>query len=134
MFDIIARLSLRNLLVVDAVTCVVMGALLLVAGGLLAGPLGLPADLLFYAGLLLLPVAAFMVLVALPAHTSGTGAGIVVAGNWLWVAASIALPVLGLVTPSALGLVFLTVQAVAVAVLAILEQKALAGRQPAMAG
>ncbi|WP_306027407.1 hypothetical protein [Stappia sp. MMSF_3263] len=134
MFDIIARLSLRNLLVVDAVTCVVMGALLLVAGGLLAGPLGLPADLLFYAGLLLLPVAAFMVLVALPARTSGTGAGIVVAGNWLWVAASIALPVLGLVAPSALGLVFLIVQAVAVAVLAILEQKAIAGRQPAMAG
>lgn len=133
MFDIIARLSLRNLLVVDAVTCAVMGALLLVAGGILAGPLGLPADLLFYAGLLLLPVAAFMVLVARPARTPGAGAVIVIAGNWLWVAASIALPVFGLVAPSALGLAFLVVQAAAVALLAILEQKAFAGPHAAMA-
>ncbi|WP_428696877.1 hypothetical protein [Stappia sp.] len=133
MFDIIARLSLRNLLVVDALTCAVMGALLLVADGLLAGPLGLPADLLFYAGLLLLPVSAFMVLVALPARTPGSGTLIVIAGNWLWVAASIALPVLGLVAPTALGLAFLVIQAVAVAMLAILEQKAFAGRHATMA-
>lgn len=133
MFDIIARLSLRNLLVVDALTCAAMGMLLLVAGGPLVGPLGLPADLLFYAGLLLLPIAAFMVLVALPARTPGAGAVIVIAGNWLWVAASIALPVLGLVAPTALGLAFLVVQAGAVAILAILEQKAFAGRHAAMA-
>lgn len=133
MFDIIARLSLRNLLVVDALTCAVMGMLLLVAGGLLAGPLGLPADLLFYAGLLLLPIAALMALVALPARTSSPGAVIVIAGNWLWVAASIALPVLGFVAPTALGLAFLVVQAAAVAILAILEQKAFAGQHAAMA-
>jgi hypothetical protein len=134
MFDIVSRLSLRNVLVLDAVTCAAMGGLLLVAGGILAGPLGLPHDLLFYAGLLLLPVAAFMALIALPARTSALGVAIVIAGNWLWVAASVALPILGLVAPTALGLAFLLVQAVAVSVLAILEQRAFSGRQATVAG
>ena len=130
MLQIFDRLSLRGLLGLDAVTCLVMGGLLLVAGGVLAPPLGLPHDLLFYAGLALLPVAAFMLAVAVPSASPAAGVFVVVAGNWLWVAASLALPLFGLVSPTGLGYAFLLIQAAAVAVLALAEQRAMA-RVPA---
>lgn len=130
MLQIFDRLSLRGLLALDAVTCLVMGGLLLVAGGVLAPPLGLPHDLLFYAGLALLPVAAFMLAVAVPSAPPAAGVFVVVAGNWLWVAASLALPLFGLVSPTALGYAFLVIQAAAVAVLALAELRAMA-RVPA---
>lgn len=126
MLQIFDRLSLRGLLGLDAVTCFAMGGLLLAAGSLLTAPLGLPEGLLFYAGLVLLPVAVFMLMVAVPSSPPAAGVFVVVAGNWLWVAASVALPLLGLVSPTGLGYVFLGVQAVAVAVLAFAEQRALA--------
>lgn len=130
MLQIFDRLSLRGLLGLDAVTCLVMGGLLLVAGGVLVPPLGLPHDLLFYAGLALLPVAAFMLAVAVPSASPAAGVFVVVAGNWLWVAASLALPLFGLVSPTGLGYAFLGIQAAAVAVLALAEQRAMA-RVPA---
>lgn len=130
MLQIFDRLSLRGLLGLDAVTCLVMGGLLLVAGGVLAPPLGLPHDLLFYAGLALLPVASFMLAVAVPSASPAAGVFVVVAGNWLWVAASLALPLFGVVSPTALGYAFLGLQAAAVAVLALAEQRAMA-RVPA---
>ena len=126
MLQIFDRLSLRGLLGLDAVTCLAMGCLLLVAASLLAPPLGLPQDLLFYAGLVLLPIATFMLAVAVPPAPPAAGVFVVVAGNWLWVAASIALPLFGLVSPTGLGYAFLGVQAVAVTVLALAEQRAMA--------
>lgn len=126
MLQIFDRLSLRTILGLDAVTCLAMGGLLLAAGGLLASPLGLPEALLFYAGLVLLPVALFMLAVAVPSAPPAAGVFVVVAGNWLWVAASIALPLFGLVSPTALGYAFLAVQAAAVTVLALAEQRAMA--------
>ena len=133
MLQIFDRLSLRAILGLDAVTCLAMGALLLAAGGLLASPLGLPEALLFYAGLVLLPVALFMLAVAAPPAPPAAGAFVVVAGNWLWVAASIALPLFGLVSPTALGYAFLGIQAAAVALLALAEQRAMARVGPSTA-
>jgi hypothetical protein len=106
---------LRRTLAVDAATCVAMGALLVAFQAPLAGLLGLPAALLFYAGLALFPCAALM----LAAHRSRALAWLVVAGNAAWVAASVA--VLLVASPTALGYAFVIAQALAVAVLAWLE-------------
>jgi hypothetical protein len=121
--------SLRALLFADAMTCAAMGALLVSGSGLVAGLTDIPAPLLFYAGLSLLPVAAFMALVALQVPVSGPLAWLVIGGNVLWVAASLLLLVSGWIAPNALGLAFVIAQAVAVAALALLELGAL--RQPA---
>jgi hypothetical protein len=106
---------LRRTLALDAATCVAMGALLVAFQAPLAGLLGLPAGLLFYAGLALFPCAALM----LAAHRSRALAWLVVAGNAAWVAASVA--VLLVASPTALGYAFVIAQALAVAVLAWLE-------------
>ncbi|MEX0922713.1 MAG: hypothetical protein WD489_00190 [Rhodovibrionaceae bacterium] len=54
-------------------------------------------------------------------------------GNLLWIAASLALAVSGWVSPTALGLAFLLVQAAAVALLTVLEFAALRGGRAAAA-
>jgi hypothetical protein len=111
---------LRRTLAVDAATCAAMGALLAGFQAPLAGLLGLPAGLLFYAGIALFPCAALM----LAAMKSRTLAWLVVAGNAAWIVGSVA--VLLLASPTALGYAFVIAQAVAVAVLAELEYVGLA--------
>ncbi len=83
----------------------------------LSSLLGLPPALLFWAGLVLFPSAAAMLLAAW--RPSGVFAWLVVGGNVAWVVASVA--VLMLATPTAIGGAFLVAQAAAVAVLAWLE-------------
>ena len=53
-------MDLRKILFIDAATCVLTGLGLAVLAGALEPLLGLPRALLQYAGLALLPVAAFM--------------------------------------------------------------------------
>jgi hypothetical protein len=120
-----SRLSLRNLLLADAATCAAMGLALVLGATALAGLTGLPAALLSYAGLGLLPIAAVMLLVALHPALLPAGAWVVIAGNAAWVIASLALLVTGWVAPNTLGIAFVVVQALAVAVLAKLEHGAL---------
>lgn len=117
--------SLRSILLIDAATCAVTGALL-TAGSGVAGPLmQLPAALLFYAGLSLFPVAVFMTIVALRDAVQPTGAWLIISGNVLWVAASFGLLVSGWIAPNYLGAGFITAQALVVAVFARLEYTAL---------
>ena len=111
---------LRRTLAVDAATCAAMGVLLAAFQAPLAGLLGLPAALLFYAGLALFPCAALM----LVAHRSRALAWLVVAGNAAWLAGSVV--VLVVASPTALGYAFVIAQAIAVAVLAGLEYVGLA--------
>ncbi len=125
MTNVITRPSLRQILIIDAVTCIAMGALLTIASVPLGGFLGISATLLFYAGLVLLPVAAFMILVAVRPDVPVEGALVVVAGNVLWVLASIVLLAGSLITPNGLGVTFVVLQAAAVAVLAVLEYVAI---------
>ncbi len=112
--------TLKQLLVVDALTCFVFGLLLIAAAAPLAALLGLPQSLLFYAGVALLPCAALM---ALAAKTLAKPlVAFVIVGNAAWVIASIAVVLMLEVTT--LGLAFIVAQAAAVLVLAVLEWRA----------
>lgn len=112
-------MDLRKILIIDAATCVLTGLGLAVLAGALEPLLGLPRALLQYAGLALLPVAAFMAWAATRRPVPQAAAWLVVGGNALWVLASIA--VLFALSPSPLGYAFLIAQALAVALLAELE-------------
>lgn len=123
--------ALRRLLALDAVTCVAMGIVLMTAAGPVAAATALPEPLLFYAGAALIPIAAFMALLAVRARIWVAGTLLVVAGNALWVAASIGIVLAGLVAPNALGLALVIGQALAVAALAGLEYRAVRLARPA---
>ena len=115
---------LRRTLFADAATCAATGALLVAAAGPLSGLLGLPAELLRYAGFALFPCAALMIFAALRQPPSRALGWIVFLGNVAWIAGSVL--VLFITSPSALGYAFVVAQAVAVAVLAELEYAGLA--------
>jgi hypothetical protein len=111
------RVTLGQWLVIDTLTCIAFGTLLVAAAAPLSTLLGLPQSLLFYAGLVLFPCAALM---ALAARTLARPLVLlVVAGNAAWIAASIA--VIFAFAPTGMGLVFVTLQAAAVGALAIAE-------------
>lgn len=117
--------SLRSLLLIDAATCAAMGLGLSLAAAPGATLTGLPPALLTGAGLVLLPIAAFLALVALRPPLQAAGGRLAVAGNAGWVLASIALLASGWVQPNGLGTAFVLAQAGAVAVLTLLELAAL---------
>src|SRR5262249_60388502 len=102
---------------VDAITCLAFGALLVFAAAPLATLLGLPQALLFWAGVVLFPSAALMLLAA--SKPSTTLVRMVMLGNVAWVLASVML--VFALEPNALGVAFLLVQAAAVTVLLALE-------------
>ena len=116
--------SLRHLLVFDAATCSVMGLALTLGRGPLAELMATPPALLFYAGLSLFPIAAFMLVVAARTALFPAGVPLVVLGNAAWVAASLWLLVSGWIEPNALGHAFIAGQALAVAGLAVMEYTA----------
>ncbi|MBL6079327.1 hypothetical protein JMJ56_15015 [Belnapia sp. T18] len=124
-------LSLRTLLLVDALSCAAMGAMLLAAPSALGGWMALPPALLTVAGLMLLPIAAFMAVLARGSAVPRWAVTVVVIGNVLWAAVSLLLPVMGMVSPNALGWVFLLGQAGFVALLAKLEADAASPAVPA---
>lgn len=116
-------LSLRPLLLVDAATCAIMGLVLELGAAPLERLTGLPAPLLLYTGLGLLPIAAFMALVAWRPHPAAVW--LVIAGNAAWVLGSLTLLLPGWLSLTASGTAFVAAQALAVAVLAWLERGAL---------
>jgi len=115
--------ALQNILLLDAATCVAAGALMAFGSKFVAGLTGIPAPLLYWAGLLLFPVAALMIFAGLQASPSRPIAWLIVLGNIGWVIAS--LGVLGFIAPNALGYIFILAQAAVVGVLALLEHNAL---------
>jgi hypothetical protein len=123
--------SLRALLLMDAVSCTGLGAVLLVASSTIGQWTDLPPGLLRGAGLALVLIAVFMTLVARAKAVPRDGAALVVAGNLLWAAASVLLPLIGVVSPNALGSVVLLGQAGFVTFLAWLEARALPPAVPA---
>lgn len=112
---------LRIVLKLDALSCLATGALMLFGATFLDGLLGLPAGLLEGAGLILLPFAAVVWVLAGRSTLPRLAVWAVVAVNALWVVESIALLLSGWVAPTGLGIAFVIVQAVAVAALAELE-------------
>ena len=110
---------LRRVFCVDAATCVATGALMSLDAAPLATLLGLPGALLFWSGLSLFPIAAFMLWVATRRDVPRPGAWLVICGNAGWVAGS-ALVLLAN-APTGLGYAFVIAQGLVVALLAELE-------------
>ncbi|HDZ73906.1 MAG TPA: hypothetical protein ENH55_14335 [Aurantimonas coralicida] len=119
----ITSLSIRSLLMIDAAACGLMGTLLMTASRPLQALTRIPVELLFYAGAILFPIAAFMAIAAAFPQPQLAAVWTVILGNLAWIAASIILP-FTLISPNALGWAFLLGQAAVVAVLAKLERDA----------
>jgi hypothetical protein len=113
---------LRRVLLADAALSGAAGLLLLLSGGALDGPLGLPAGLLRGAGLILLPFAALVAWVAVREPPPRAAVWAVIACDALWAVDSIALLATGWVGPTALGHAFVGAQALAVGLLAGLQR------------
>ena len=111
----------RQVLFVDAVVSGAAGLLMVAGAPFLAPLLGLPAGLLFYAGLALFPFVALLVVVARRGSALRLLLIDIIAINALWVAASFGLLVSGAVAPTLLGYAFVIAQALAVAVLAAFQ-------------
>ena len=112
---------LRWTLLADAATCVATGLLMMLGSGQLEQFLGLPAGLLRYAGVSLLPFAAFLVYLAKRENLSTQGVWTAIVLNTIWTAASLLLLMTGRVALTELGYTFVIAQALGVAVFAGLE-------------
>lgn len=119
------RFSMSQLLAIDAITCLAMGAALLFGSTFVSEVTQISSNLLFWAGVSLMPIAAFMVISSRMVPVARWAATLIALGNLLWAATSIFLPATGLIVPNALGWVFLSTQAAVVAGLAKLEIDAL---------
>lgn len=112
---------LRNVLHADALISGAAGLLMMLGAPLLSPLLELPAQLLFWAGLVLVPFVAMLVVVARRTTVSKLMMIDIIAINALWVVASFGLLLSGMVAPNALGIAFVVAQALAVAVFAELQ-------------
>ncbi|QYK42309.1 MAG: hypothetical protein KF887_04065 [Paracoccaceae bacterium] len=116
---------LRRILWIDCAACLGSGVLLLLAAGQLSAITGLPRGLLLAAGLMLLPVAAFMAATAVGRLGAGWPAKVIILGNVAWVVASIAVALgIGSLTPTVVGVVLVLAQAAVVLFLAAIEARA----------
>jgi hypothetical protein len=112
---------LRRVLALDSASCAAIGLLLSVGAGPLSGLLGLGEKLLFGAGLLLLPLAAFIAwLASRPAPPSAL-VWMLIVGNLAWTAESFLLISMEAGRITALGTAFVAAQAAAVLGITALE-------------
>lgn len=111
---------LSRVLTFDALTCAAMGVALLAGADAVGGLLGLSAALLRGAGAVLLPFAALLAWTARQDRPPAPIVHAIVAGNLLWVAASVLLA-FGAASLTTLGTAFLLAQAAVVLVIADLE-------------
>ena len=121
---------LRRVLLIDAATCVLAGLVMAAGAKFVNGLTAIPTGLLLPAGSILLPIAAFMAFVATRARLSRPAVWLIVAGNAAWVAASLYLMLGNAIAPNWWGQLFIGAQALAVALLTVLEYRGVA-RQPA---
>jgi hypothetical protein len=112
---------LRRVLFFDAISCAASGLLMIFGSEALGKMLEIPITLLFYAGLSLLPFAAFLVYLARRESLPAAAVWTVIMLNALWTVDSILILLAGWVTPTELGSVFVLAQALLVAMLAGLE-------------
>lgn len=106
---------LRRALIVDAAISGATGLLMIVAAGVLESLLNVPATLLRYAGISLVPFVAYLMYLTKRAELSRASVWFVIAANAAWVAGSILLLLSSQIQPNALGYAFVIVQAIAVA-------------------
>jgi hypothetical protein len=108
-------LTLRRVLLLDAAVSGATGLLMLASAGLLGRLLGVPDELLRWAGASLVPFAAFVAFVATRQHIAARTVHAVMALNAAWVLASVAVLLTGAVAPNGLGVGFILFQAAVVA-------------------
>jgi len=112
---------LRRALVADAAISGATAVLLVLGGGVLAQPLAVPESLLRYAGVVLIPFAMYVGLVARRDAVPRASVLAIIGLNVAWVVASLWLVLRGPIQPNLLGYAFIVGQAVAVAVFAELQ-------------
>lgn len=115
------HLFLRRALQADAVASAATGLLLATGAELLTDWLGLPAALMRYAGLSLLPFAAIVLVVGLRQAPPRAAVLAIIAYNAMWTIDSFVLLASGWVAPTLLGSAFVVMQAVTVGTLAMLQ-------------
>ena len=125
MLQAITSLSIRQVLLLDAVATGATALLLALGAGLLAGPLGLPEVLLREAGFILVPFVALVCFAAYRAPPAAGAVRAIIACNVIWVAASVLLLLSGYVAPTLAGFVLVAAQAVVVGLFAELQLIAL---------
>jgi hypothetical protein len=116
---------LRNVLRIDAASCLASGAIQLAGGASLAGLLALPQPLLAGTGAFLLAYGAVVGWLSTRDPVPRAMVGLLAAGNAAWGLGCIGLLAVGSVQPSALGLAWVIAQAATVLVLAELQWTAL---------
>ncbi len=128
---IVSSPLLRNVLIVDAAFSGAAGVTLAAAAGPFAAMSGLPHALVLGVGVFLMPYALVVGSLGLCALLPPAAARLVVAGNALWVAASLA--ALAQTQPTSFGVVAVVGQAVVVAALAAGQAVGLRRSAPATA-
>ncbi len=124
---------LRRVLWADAVTSGATGLAMIAGAGVLERLLGLPSVLTREAGLILLPFAVLVAVVASRARISPAAVWMIIAANAAWTIGSFGVLAGGFAT-STLGYGFVVAQALAVALLAELEYAGLRTLTAAQAG
>jgi len=112
---------LRRTLTVDAAISGATGVLLLLSAGMLAQLLDVPEALLRYSGVVLVPFAIYVGLIARRDTVPRASVVAIIALNIAWVAGSVWVALGGAIRPSPLGYAFIIAQAIAVAVFAELQ-------------
>ncbi|RJF99873.1 hypothetical protein [Noviherbaspirillum saxi] len=125
MFNVQSPSFLRRVLLADAITGVATGLMLVFGADALESLLAIPAALLQSAGIVLLPLAGLIALLATRAQPPRIAVWAVIACNAMWTIDSFVLLLSGWIAPNSLGQGFIVLQAVVVAVFAELEYFAL---------
>ncbi|WP_157015114.1 hypothetical protein [Mesorhizobium xinjiangense] len=112
---------LRKALLADALVSGAAAFVMAAGAGVLDPLTGLPAALLFWAGLALIPFVLVLAVVARRETVSRLVLIDIIAINALWVAGSFAILLAGAVAPNLLGYVFVAAQALTVALFAELQ-------------
>lgn len=112
---------LRNALLLDAVASGTTALLVIAGAGMLEPLLGLPSQFMTWAGIALVPFIVMLVVVARRQTTSRMVLVDIIAINALWVVGSFAVLIFAPFEPSLLGILFVTAQALAVALFAELQ-------------
>jgi len=112
---------LRRALLADAIFSGASALPLILAAGPLASLLNLPEALLRETGLFLVAYTVFVGWLASRQSTVKKFVTLVIAGNALWTAASIALLFSGLISPNLLGALVIVAQAIATGIFAELQ-------------
>lgn len=116
---------LRNVLLADAAVGAAAAVLTIAGANLLSPLLGLPRPLIFWAGVALLPVVLFLVVMARRPTLPRSWLQEIVLINTAWVIASLGILAFGIVAPNLFGVAFVVAQAMAVALFAALQFTAL---------